>query len=170
MKKFLSNNLKLLITIAITAIICISGSVYATIRITADQIEYKDTTVDQALDSLYNTSNEMIANLNNQLNAPFTYYLQVESQSSSYNAIANINNVANNWSSKYSKLKYVSATNNSYDSTCVLRGNNKNTGSWDIIAEGTTVNLSDYNNFFVAVKSTTNGQNATCRVQIQFFS
>lgn len=53
MKKFILNNLKVFIAIILTAIICISGTVYAAIRIQADEIGYKDGTVEDALNDLY---------------------------------------------------------------------------------------------------------------------
>ena len=56
MRKFIKNNLKVFIAITLTAIICITGSVYAAIRIQADEIGYKDGTVEDALNNLYATT------------------------------------------------------------------------------------------------------------------
>ena len=56
MKKFIKNNLKVFVSIILTAIICITGSVYAVIRIQADEIGYKDGTVEDALNNLYATT------------------------------------------------------------------------------------------------------------------
>ena len=57
MRKLIKNNLKVFVTIIITAIICITGSVYAAIIIQADEIGYKDGTVEDALNDLYTTAN-----------------------------------------------------------------------------------------------------------------
>lgn len=41
-KTYLKNNFKILLAIIVTAIVCISGSVYATMQYQANQIEYKN--------------------------------------------------------------------------------------------------------------------------------
>ena len=56
MRKLIKNNLKVFVAIIITVVICISSSVYATIRIQASEIEYNGTPVDQVLDDLYSKS------------------------------------------------------------------------------------------------------------------
>lgn len=43
----------MILAIVITAIICISGTVYATTKYLASDVTYKDTTVDKALDELH---------------------------------------------------------------------------------------------------------------------
>jgi len=53
MRNFIKNNIKIFATIIITAIIVGSASVYATIKLQASEIEYNDTTVDDALNILY---------------------------------------------------------------------------------------------------------------------
>lgn len=55
MKKILTNRIFLIV---LTAIICISGSVYATIRIQSSEIGYKDGTVEEALDDLYEKADD----------------------------------------------------------------------------------------------------------------
>ena len=56
MKKFVKNNLKVFLAIIITTIICITGSVYAAIRLQASEIGYKDGTVEDVLNDLYATA------------------------------------------------------------------------------------------------------------------
>ena len=157
-------------------------SVYATIYYDASQINYKNTTLDHAIDDLYTTQNTTVTNLqgqistlqttntnlNNQLNAPIDYYIRVESLSKSYSSTANIQNTKIPWMSKYAKVKYGSLEKNSYASSCVFKGNRKSDGIWSDISQGTTVNLSDYYNFFVAAKSTTDGTQGYCIFQLQF--
>lgn len=53
MRKLIKNNLKVFVAIILTAIICISVTAYAAIRIQADEIGYKDGTVEDALNDLY---------------------------------------------------------------------------------------------------------------------
>ena len=53
MKKFIKNNVKIISTIIVTAVLCISGTVYATTKYLSSDVTYKDTTVDKALDELY---------------------------------------------------------------------------------------------------------------------
>lgn len=54
MKKFIKNNLKTILAVGATAIICISGTVFATGYL-ASQISYKDgKNVEEALNELYN--------------------------------------------------------------------------------------------------------------------
>jgi len=50
---FIKKNLKVAITIIITAIIVGSASVYATIKLQASEIAYNDTSLDKVLDDLY---------------------------------------------------------------------------------------------------------------------
>ena len=49
-----------LLMVVITAIICITGTAYATGQILASNITYNDTTVDQALDELYDNYNDTL--------------------------------------------------------------------------------------------------------------
>ena len=53
MKSVIKNNLKLFVATITTAIIVGSASVYATIRLQASEIEYKDGTIEDALNILY---------------------------------------------------------------------------------------------------------------------
>ena len=63
MKKLMKNNLKVFIAIILTAIICISGTAYAAIRIQADEIGYKNGTVEDALNDLYSSVGAEIGSL-----------------------------------------------------------------------------------------------------------
>lgn len=55
MNKFIKTNLKTILAVFATAIICISGTVFATLEYQASQVEYKDgKSVEQALNELYN--------------------------------------------------------------------------------------------------------------------
>jgi len=66
MRKLIKNNLKVFVAIILTAIICISVTAYAAIRIQADEIGYKDGTVESALNDLYNlatTANDFELNI-----------------------------------------------------------------------------------------------------------
>ena len=56
MNDFIKNNLKIIIAIIITIVVVTATSVYAAIKIRADEIEYKDGTVQDALNDLYNLS------------------------------------------------------------------------------------------------------------------
>lgn len=53
MKKFIKNNVKIISTIIVTAVLCISGTVYATTKYLSSDVTYKDTTVENALNDLY---------------------------------------------------------------------------------------------------------------------
>ena len=56
MKKFIKNNVKIISTIIVTAVLCISGTVYATTKYLSSDVTYKDTTVESALNDLYEKS------------------------------------------------------------------------------------------------------------------
>lgn len=56
MNDFIKNNIKIIIAIIITIVVVTATSVYAAIKIRADEIEYKDGTVQDALNDLYNLS------------------------------------------------------------------------------------------------------------------
>ena len=54
MKKFIKNNKKTILFVIVTAIICISSSVYATLKYSASEISYKNNkSVEQAINELY---------------------------------------------------------------------------------------------------------------------
>ena len=53
MKKFIGNNLKIILAIFATAIICISGTIFATYQYQASQVEYNGQSVESALNELY---------------------------------------------------------------------------------------------------------------------
>lgn len=53
MKKFIKNNVKIISTIIVTVVLCISGTVYATTKYLSSDVTYKDTTVENALNELY---------------------------------------------------------------------------------------------------------------------
>ena len=110
MKKFIKNNLKVFITILITAIICISGTVYAAIKIQASEIGYNDTTVDQALNDLYTTSNRF-----NSINISFSSV----SYSNTINSQANFN--FDEFANYYKYFKINSLTTNTSTSYCVAQ-------------------------------------------------
>ena len=60
MKKFIKENSKLILASLITAIVCISGTVFATVQFNASQISYNDQPLDLVLDDLYtNLNNDM---------------------------------------------------------------------------------------------------------------
>jgi hypothetical protein len=63
MRKLIKNNVKVMVAILITAIICISGTVYATIKIQASEVEYSEgISVKDKIDDLYTVQNTTIAN------------------------------------------------------------------------------------------------------------
>lgn len=53
MKKILKENIKLVLVVILTAIICVSGTVFAQQVINANQVNYNNTTVADALDGMY---------------------------------------------------------------------------------------------------------------------
>lgn len=58
MKKFFKNNLKTILTVGATAVICISGTAFAAFQYNAKQVEYKDgKSVETALNELYSKKN-----------------------------------------------------------------------------------------------------------------
>ena len=56
MKKFIKNNVKVIVAIIVTAVLCVSGTVYATTKYLSSDVTYKDTTVENALNDLYEKS------------------------------------------------------------------------------------------------------------------
>lgn len=57
MKNFIKNNIKVIFAIIVIAVLCISGTVYATTKYLSSDVTYKDTTVENALNDLYDISN-----------------------------------------------------------------------------------------------------------------
>ena len=57
MMHFIRNNVKMLLIVLITAIVVSSVSVYATISFSANQIGYNGSTVEHALNNLYDKVN-----------------------------------------------------------------------------------------------------------------
>ena len=54
MKNFIKNKIKVIFAIIVIAVLCISGTVYATTKYLSSDVTYKDTTVENALNDLYN--------------------------------------------------------------------------------------------------------------------
>lgn len=86
MKQLIKNNLKVLIAIILTAIICIGGSVYATIRMQADEIGYKDGTVEDALNNLYSLAGNV--NLSKYAELRSSYVSNKDTASVTFNDVA----------------------------------------------------------------------------------
>ena len=57
MKIFIKNNVKIMVAIIVTAVLCVSGTVYATTKYLSSDVTYKDTTVENALNDLYDINN-----------------------------------------------------------------------------------------------------------------
>ena len=53
MKIFIKNNVKIMVAIIVTAVLCVSGTVYATTKYLSSDVTYKGTTVENALNDLY---------------------------------------------------------------------------------------------------------------------
>ena len=54
MKNFIKNKIKVIFAIIVIAVLSISGTVYATTKYLSSDVTYKDTTVENALNDLYN--------------------------------------------------------------------------------------------------------------------
>ena len=89
-------------------------------------------------------------------------------QLSLIDVMENIQNDSNTWLSKYTKMKFVSTSTNSYTASCLLYGKLKTSTTWSQIPVNSELTLSQYGNFFVSTKSTTNGQNSQCIVTLRF--
>ena len=56
MKNFIKNKIKVIFAIIVIVVLCISGTVYATTKYLSSDVTYKDTTVENALNDLYDIS------------------------------------------------------------------------------------------------------------------
>ncbi len=77
MKNFIKNNIKVIFAIIVTAVLCISGTVYATTKYLSSDITYKDTTVENALNELYQNNLKSINFVTNYNNSNITEYNNV---------------------------------------------------------------------------------------------
>lgn len=77
MKKFIKNNIKVISAIIVTAVLCISGTVYATTKYLSSDVTYKDTTVESALNDLYEKSSRSIKFITNCNDSNVTTYNNV---------------------------------------------------------------------------------------------
>ena len=83
MRRILTSRIFLVV---LTAIIVATGSVYATIRIQADEIEYQDGTVEDALNDLYGkTSEDIVDKLDLTTNFVYSYGYRTGPKSISIN-------------------------------------------------------------------------------------
>ena len=103
-------NIKIIIAFALGLIIAGSIGVYAAIKMQASEIGYNDTTVDQALNDLYTTSNRF-----NSINISFTS----ASYSNTINSQANFN--FDEFANYYKYFKINSLTTNASTSYCVAQ-------------------------------------------------
>lgn len=62
-------NIKTITIIAITAIVCISSTVYATAKYLASEVTYKNTTVESALNELYDNQGKIFASVFNRISS-----------------------------------------------------------------------------------------------------
>ena len=96
MKKFIKENLKLVLVSLITAIVCISGTVFATIQFNASQISYNDQPLDLVLDDLYTTINNDMKFEVKPLFKDGVYYNQDKIKVNLVNASISSNNIVAN--------------------------------------------------------------------------
>ena len=163
---------KYLIGFILGAIIFASISVYAVIKIQADEIGYNDTTVDQALNDLYTTANKEI--LNN-----LTVNLVAEVYSTRYsNAVIYLtdNSIYKNY--KYFKINSItpSAASGNTSSMCKATAMSSDSGSeydLSINTEYEVYSSTDgyrFRSIYSRTASANDGKRAGCTVNITFYN
>ena len=145
----------LLIVIGIIVGTCIG--VYA---ISADEVIYRNTKVDQALDTLYTNQNEILSKFATQV-----HDLTATSWNSSSNSNATLNLVE--LKQNYQYLKINSIVRNTGSGTCTAAIWNGATGSAVEVTAGTTYDIKNigYTAIYARAKSSSN---AECRCTITF--
>ena len=162
MKKFIKNNLKVFIAILITAIICISGTVYAAIKIQASAIEYNDTPLDEVLDDLYTTVDNSVLN-------QFTFnFCGIHNFNQNYggSSMIKLNDFSN-----YKYFKFVNYYANEYVSSCIIRASVNNSSNVTLNAN-TEYELSSYIATWINLQKNNNNSNvdAKCCYDIMFYN
>lgn len=145
----------LLIVVGIIIGTCIG--VYA---ISADEVIYRNTKVDQALDTLYTNQNEILSKFATQV-----HDLTATSWNSSSNSNATLNLVE--LKKNYQYLKINSIVRNTGSGTCTAAIWNGATGSAVEVTAGTTYDIKNigYTAIYARAKSSSN---AECRCTITF--
>ena len=161
---------KYIIGFILGAIIFSTISVYATIYYEASQINYKNTTLDHAIDDLYTTQNTTISNKDSQITTlqnnvttltnkydNITFKLDAQGWSSSTNSIGkfSLNNINNKWI----YFKVTNLTKSKGNGTCTYAAWKISTNSVDDISLNTKYLISDYENVFVRSKSSGTEEN-----------
>lgn len=128
MKKFIKNNLKTILVACATAIICISGSVFATLQYQANSVSYTTAkngnikNVEEALNDLYNKKNNTIKSGEAFLiNASKTMIMQ--HNYSSYGAYFNIANLDFDNIKKFTYSYELTTTNTAYQGLSLSSNN-----------------------------------------------
>ena len=149
------NILFMIFGMAIMAAITIG--VYA---INASEIDYRNTKVDQALDTLYTNQNEILSKFATQV-----HDLTATSWNSSSNSNATLNLVE--LKKNYQYLKINSIVRNTGSGTCTAAIWNGATGSAVEVTAGTTYDIKNigYTAIYARAKSSSN---AECRCTITF--
>ncbi len=148
---------KNLLLIILGIVIGASIGVYA---ISANEVDYRDTKVDQALDTLYTNQNNLISKFATQV-----YNLTATSYNSSSNSNATLNLVE--LKKNYQYLKINSIVRNTGSGTCTGALWNGNTSSAVEISAGTTYDIKNigYTAIYARAKSSSS---AECRCTITF--
>ena len=167
MKKVLASKIFLVV---LTALICISGTVYATIRIQADEIGYKDGTVEDVLNDLYTKANITITNLETKLDKydSLNIGVRVDARSTKYHGLGLI--YPSTYKSKYKYFKITTLTTDSYVKSCTIQTWISSTSSAASMKLNTEYNTSEYQSLYATVLSNKDGYTATCEMIVNFYN
>ena len=180
-------NIKFILGFIIVGVICTTFGVYATMSYQANQINYKTTTLDHALDDLYTAKNTTISTLEGQVNS---LNQQVSSYSSKYDSItvrvlaaSSTTGISNgrlacvDLYNQYKKFKVIELTGTNA-SECVAKGyasilSSNNWVTLELNKEYNNYSSTDgyrFSNILANLRSTAEGTNASCQAKIQFYN
>lgn len=150
--------------VIITAIIFMGVGVLAA-NINADEIEYNNGTVKDALDTLYDVTNKEILN-------KFDLYLRAWGYSNTNLFQSDLDNIANDSQIKqnYTYFKITNITKNNSGNQCIPIAYDISNSAWQNITENIEYELSDYNNIGIKGYSYQNDALASCSMKVTFYN
>ena len=177
-------NIKFILGFILGGIVCTSIGVFATIYYEASQINYKNTTLDHAIDELYTTQNTtlsskdaqitnlegQITTLNNKLKS-IQIPLRAGSTSKTYYGQADLG--ATGWTyikNTYSYFKVSNLTKSNNGNNCKIIGYSLSLNNWVDISENTEYSLSPYSNIGLKVYSYADNSWGNCSVSIDIYN
>ena len=154
---------KNIIVFIVAAIIFTGIGVYAGSRITAGEIEYKETTVEGALDNLYITANNSILT---------DMIIRQQSAAKTFSIADSVFYFDNYSAGDYTYFEITNKSVNAYADSCTFKGRLSSSNVYDDLIENQRYSISDYQYIYshlIPVSTTDTANYARCYYDIHVY-